>query len=435
MKSIETRITEALARTGTMLKQYKITQGTESTKGREHLQPRTVLSPYRINPLGAHVDHQGGNVLAQPIDQYTILSFATISPPANTSETLSITVYSQHPDWSDQPCKLTVKNGQVQLQSAGPESGEPANWQRYLIAAVSAFIVQFPLEKDLLATVDGTLIGAGLSSSASVILAYLRALEECSPATLTQQQQVELCRIVENQHMGLNNGVQDQMSIVFGRKRGLAVLDVNQVSVTLAESPASVENVCWVLLYSGYSRELINSGFNTRVAECAEAAAILQPGCQRLGDVDCSNYSEQAVDKLPTHLAGRARHFRTETDRVQRGASAWSNGDWKTFGALMNASCASSIANYESGSDALVDAQRIAQDQAGNGVYGSRFGGGGYGGCLIMLVQRDAAEKLRDQVLHDYLQHYPDRRGIARAMIAAASDGLQILDSHTEGVL
>ena len=291
--------------------------------------PRAAISPYRINPLGAHVDHQGGHVLAQPVNQSTVLSFISY-PPKQATRT--VRVISLHPDWRNTPCELVIKNNKVE---PGPDN--PANWQRYLIATVTAFCEAFSLDKNLLAVVDGTLIGAGLSSSASVILAYLGALEHCSSVTLSPQQKVELCRIVENEHMGLNNGIQDQMSIVLGRKKGLAVLDVNQVTASIALSPVSVGDVCWVLLYSGYSRELINSGFNTRVAECAEAASLLQNGCQRLGDVAEHNRSTEKLAQLPPHLARRAMHFTTETARVQQGVTAWEKGDWAHFGQLMNA--------------------------------------------------------------------------------------------------
>lgn len=384
-----------------------------------HSLPQIVLAPYRINPLGAHVDHQGGHVLAQPLNHGTILSFVTGETELATR---SIRVISLHPDWRDTPCELQIVDNRVVEPAT-----EPANWQRYLIATVTAFCEAFTLDKNLLAVVDGTLIGAGLSSSASVILAYLTALEQCSSANLSPEQKIELCRIVENEHMGLNNGVQDQMSIVFGRKNGLAILDVNQVSAKIALSPQTVSEVCWVILYSGYSRELINSGFNTRVAECAEAAALLQPGCTRLGDVTPPHRCDDQLQKLPPHLARRVMHFISETERVQQGATAWENGDWTAFGQLMNASCNSSINHYESGSEALVVANQIAS--ATSGAYGSRFGGGGYGGCLIILAERSHAEQVREQVLKEYLQRFPDRINIADALIAEASDGVQMLDN------
>jgi len=378
-------------------------------------QIRTVMSSYRINPLGAHVDHQGGAVLAQPINQFTLLPYCTSQPSGEPV----VQVQSMHPEWQSQPVE-------IRLADKHPfKPDDEASWARYVKAAVAAFCKQHTLTRNLDAVVDGTLIGAGLSSSASVILAYLKALEAASDVQLSEQELVELCRVVENEYMGLNNGVQDQMSIVFGSASGLALLDVNAVSASIAESPDSVTSVCWLLLYSGYSRELINSGFNTRVAECREAAGLLQEGATRLGEVERTINLNARLAALPPELGRRAKHFFTETARVEQGSELWHNGDWQRFGELMNASCQSSISDYESGSEALVTAHHLAS--ACDGVYGSRFGGGGYGGCLIVLAERAKADSIAATLLDSYLGKFPDRDGIAKVLLAEPCNGLEVV--------
>jgi len=197
--------------------------------------------------------------------------------------------------------------------------------------------------------------------------------------------------------------VQDQMSIVFGRSRGLATLDVNNVTAEIAESPASVENVSWVLLFSGYSRELINSGFNTRVEECQHAASLLQTGAIRLGDVSAGNATEASIDKLPQPYNLK----------------------------LMNASCQSSINQYQSGSEALVTAHQLASDRDSDTIYGSRFGGGGYGGCLIMLANREHEDAICKDMLAAYLSKFPDREGIAKCFVARPSNGIEFMHSQS----
>jgi len=302
---------------------------------------------------------------------------------------------------------------------------------RYLQASIDVYDTKYPIKTSLSAAIDGTLIGAGLSSSASVILAYINALAHANGVDLTASEQVEMCRQVENNHMGLNNGVQDQMSIVFGRSRGLATLDVNNVTAEIAESPASVENVSWVLLFSGYSRELINSGFNTRVEECQHAASLLQKGATRLGDVSEANATAASIDKIPEPYNLRARHFYSEVARVAEGADLWRSGDWQAFGKLMNASCQSSINQYQSGSEALVTAHQLASDRDSDTIYGSRFGGGGYGGCLIMLVNREHEDAICKDMLAAYLSKFPDREGIAKCFVARPSNGIEFMHSQS----
>ena len=69
---------------------------------------------------------------------------------------------------------------------------------------------------------------------------------------------------------------------------------------------------------------------------------------------------------------------------MRRGIELWKHGDLKGFGELMNASCQSSIENWEAGSPELIELQRTLEQT--QGVYGSRFSGAGFGGCVVALV-------------------------------------------------
>ena len=369
---------------------------------------RVVASPYRINPLGAHVDHQGGHVLARTIDQYTILAFV-----ANEAPVVSLS------------SSLTGDETGVQRFAVGDKDTD-INWVAYAMASVAALHAMHPLNRGIRAHVHGTLVGAGLSSSASVILAYLSALAEVNDIALSQNQLVQLCREVENGHMGLNNGIQDQMSVAWGRADALSLLDVDSATATHIKDPVNADTIRMALVYSGFSRELINSGFNTRVAECREAAGLLQPGTARLGDVDPARCDASSLDKLPAMLALRARHFYSEVERVAQGTRAWADGDWSRFGALMSTSCRSSIEQYQCGTQPMIDLHESSSDI--EGVFGSRFCGGGYGGCLIMLCDAAHAEAAARDVLARHVARYPDKAGIARAHVLGMESAVRVLD-------
>ena len=107
-----------------------------------------------------------------------------------------------------------------------------------------------------------------------------------------------------------------------------------------------------------------------------------------LHDLDDTVF-EEFGDRLPRAELLRARHFFTERARVRRGTELWKQGDLEGFGELMNASCQSSIENWESGSRALIELQRTLEQT--QGVYGSRFSGAGFGGCVAALVEDVAA--------------------------------------------
>jgi len=215
------------------------------------------------------------------------------------------------------------------------------------------------------------------------------------------------------------------MSIVFGSKTGMTLLDVTSVTSKLIPDAAKINQVDWILCYSGFSRELVNSGFNTRVQECEAAAARLQPNARTLSQVLSSNRIKAKIDALPKNLAGRARHYFSETARVEQGVTAWRAGNWSKFGTLMNESCHSSITQYESGSQPMIDLHEIASDFTS--VYGSRFCGGGYGGCLLMLVDREHSADLQQNILERYIEIYPEKNRIARISKAKTDDSVRVI--------
>ncbi|HFC12139.1 MAG TPA: hypothetical protein ENJ56_04790 [Anaerolineae bacterium] len=394
-----------------LLSQLKATTVTELEKWcREQAIPfdptrvYAVVSPYRISPLGAHVDHQGGAVLGRTIDQYSVLTFLVRETSAEIDP------------------KSTLSPDTANFLPTTPVA--PSGWQRYAQAAAIVLHQYRPLTKGIIGVVTGSLVGAGLSSSASVILAYLHALAFANGFEIGSADFVELARRVENEQLGLNNGIQDQTAITYGEQATLLHMDVYKRQVIPIADPVGVEDVCFLLAYSGFSRELLGSGFNNRVAECRQAAQLLDPKAEILGQVAPDRRNGQNLLTLPRNLAKRARHFYDEIERVAAGQSAWANGDWVRFGRIMNQSCHSSIYQYESGSQPLVDLQDIAIEI--DGVYGSRFSGGGYGGCLIMLVERAKADTISQQVKAAYLKKYPEKAPIAHLFIAETESTVRI---------
>ncbi len=369
--------------------------------------PRVVISPYRFNPLGAHVDHQGGPVLARCLDQYTLLCFW---PTMDATSTVH--------------CCINGSNWETAVFTSA-ELQDNYGWDAMARASFAALANYQTLDKGIEAVVFGTLISGGLSSSSSVILAYLSALADVNGFSLTAEELVELSRRVENDYRGLNNGIQDQMSIAFARQNHLTVLDVNKVEAQLVVDPPNISEVCFLMCYSGVSRDLAGSPFNTRVSECQQAARLLDVNANRLGDVPEQHRSEAALAQLPDLLKRRASHVYSEISRVQLGAAAWQRGDWSTFGQLMKASCQSSINDYESGSEWLIALHEIANTLPG--VYGNRFSGGGYGGCLFMLCDAKQLDEIAESLMNQYIDQYPELKSEARVLIAKSESTVRIV--------
>ncbi|MFT5195881.1 MAG: galacturonokinase [Cellvibrionaceae bacterium] len=367
---------------------------------------QAVAAPYRICPIGAHVDHQAGAVLGVAINAYTVLVFA---PSADGMVRLTSADFA----------------GEIAFSAVAPlffVKDSAKDWGRYARGAVFALHKLFPnqITTGLTGHISGRLLGAGLSSSASAGVAYLMALSKVNDLTLTQAELVELDRVIENEYLGLNNGIQDQTTIVFGRADGIVHQDTRNRIVTAVPHPPQYKDVAWLVIFSGFTRELTSSGFNDRVAECWQAAGQLRPGAKLLGDVSPEHYLENRTE-LPQDLQRRAAHYFTETARVEQGKTAWAAGDFKRFGELMNRSCESSVHQYECGSEPLIKLHEIALQTAG--VLGSRFSGGGYGGCLVALAQRDQAEGAIEQILKQYRLAYPQKADVCAGWLVDGVDG------------
>lgn len=361
----------------------------------------TLFSPYRICPLGAHVDHQGGTVLGRPIALGTTIDYE----PLDSNEIHLI---------SNQFGAAKFTSGEIDLQ----------HWARYAQAAARVLKAQ----RGLRAHINGPLVGAGLSSSASVGLAYLKALADVNAMALTDDQLVQLDFKLEHDQLGLQNGLLDPLSIVYGRRDALILMDTRSASITPIADPRPAD-FTWIVAYSGVSRELTKSGFNARVAECHAASALLQDGARTLSDVPHEVFEERKA-ALPDHLRRRAEHFFTEVDRVQRGARAWQNADLELIGHLMNQSCASSINNYEVGSDILIELHELVS--GASGIYGSRFSGGGYGGCVVALARRDLADRACAEIAEKFFARHPELA--SQVFVVEMADGISrgVTDSGSD---
>ncbi len=362
---------------------------------------RVVFSPYRICPIGAHVDHQGGAVLGRTINAGTTLEYES----TNTNE-IHIA--------SEQFGETKFIIGELDM----------THWSRYAQAAARVLNIK----RGMRAHVSGALIGAGLSSSASVGLAYLKALADVNDIELTDDGLVQLEYQLEHDELNLQIGLLDPLTIVNGRRNALLFMDTRTVSVSpIFDSPLS--DSAWVAAYSGTSRELAKSGFNVRVEECRQAASLLKDGAKILSDVPREIFEAEKMT-LPENLRKRAEHFFTEVERVHVGAKAWEASDLESFGRLMNQSCESSIRNYESGSDILIELYELVSGT--RGVYGSRFSGGGYGGCVVALAKKDSAEEACAEIAEKFKARHPELD--SKVFVAETADGLSSGDGQRSKV-
>lgn len=373
---------------------------------------RGVLSPYRICPLGAHSDHQHGPVLGTAVDACTALAFL---PSRDSTLRLSS---AGHP-------------GRLEMDLSKAEDGAAdAPWMRYARGAAAVLRELLPERAvGLHARVEGTLPGVGLASSASVVAAYLLAIAHVNGVLLSEAELVAFARRVENEHVGVACGILDPASIVGSRRGHLLAIDTAASRWEPVALGGEVPGARFLVACTGISRRLLATGFNQRVEECREAARRLGRAAGRrevelLGDLPDEVFDAH-MDALTGPLFRRARHFRTERARVGRGLDRWRRGDLAGFGALMNASCESSINDYETGSPELCRLQEILL--ATPGVLGARFSGGGFGGCSVALVEDAAAEEAARRVQRTFDEVFPHLLGKSRTFLVESDDGARMV--------
>lgn len=352
-----------------------------------------VESPLRICPLGAHVDHQGGVVTGMTVDRQVVM--------AAVPETDAVVRVAS----LDFPGEVIVDVGSQVPTRAG-------NWGDYVRAAVAVLSKENRLRTGFRAVIGGDLPGAGLSSSAAVLVAYLLALMRVNEIDLDREKISGLVQRAENEYVGVASGRLDQSIILFAEHGHLTRFDCSDLTIEQVPHPPDWKGFRVLVAFSGVSRVLVDSGFNNRVSECHEAARLLlERGGEAphehpvLSEVQPEIFGRFAAD-LPQAQRRRAAHYFGEQRRVHNGVEAWREGDLDRFGALMTASGASSIHNFESGTAELVTLYEALRDASG--VYGTRFSGGGFGGSCIALIEPDAGPSIIEEVKRRYGVAHPE---------------------------
>jgi len=371
-----------------------------------------VEAPLRICPLGAHVDHQGGVVTGMTVDRQVVM--AAVPGTDAVARVVSL----------DFPGEVVVE-----LEDQVPTRA--GDWGDYVRAAVAVLLKEHRLRSGFRAVIGGDLPGAGLSSSAAVLVAYLLALTRANEINIGRQDLVGLAQRAENEYVGVASGRLDQSIILFAEPGRLTRVDCSDLSIEQVPRPTGSRDFRVLVAFSGVGRALAGSGFNTRVGECHEAARILlelggeapreHPG---LSDVQPEIFEQFAAD-LPQAERRRAAHYFGEQRRVLRGVEAWRQGDLDRFGALMTASGASSIHNYESGTAELMTLYEALRDAPG--VYGTRFSGGGFGGSCIALIEPEAGSSVIEAVKRRYQAAHPEAAAEASFHVCSPGGPAQVL--------
>ena len=373
-----------------------------------------IFSPYRVCPLGAHVDHQHRLVTGFAIDKGVDLWF-------NVREDSEVRLSSRTFD------------GDVSFHINTPSQVKEHHWGDYARGAKYALRKRFDLTRGIEGVIQGSLPVGGLSSSAAVLIAYVMAFAKANGITLQPFEVVQIASEAEREYIGLNNGLLDQACIALGKKDGLLFLDCDTNDYRIIKKNPAMPEFELGIFFSGLTRSLVNSDYNLRVFECKTAAwnmlAYTDQPLKTFDKTFLRDIPKATFDKtkiaMPARFARRAEHFYSEYRRVRQGVTAWETGNLKLFGKLSFDSCESSIHNYECGSPELVAIYEIMRKLPG--VWGGRFSGAGFKGACIAIVDPAYKEQIEAELTKKYLEQFPEYENTFQCFFVKPDDGARFV--------
>jgi galactokinase len=345
-----------------------------------------------VNLIGEHTDYNGGFVLPVAIDR-------TVAVAAARGEGKRVRVYSTEFDARDEwPVDAPRLTGRRE-------------WRDYVRGVVWALLdAGYELRGADIAIAGDVPLGAGLSSSAALEVAVAGALCAVSRIEVEPERLALLCQKAENQFVGVQCGIMDQLAAACSRAGDALLIDCRSLEMDHIPLP---DHAAIVVVDSKVPRRLGETAYNERREQCEEAAQAL--GVESLRDAGLDE-----VDGLPEPLRRRARHVVSENQRVLQVVEALRSADLRRVGVAMYESHASLRDDFEVSTPELDLLVELASRP--DGVVGARLTGAGFGGCTVNLVQRDAVERFEASVVEPYRA----KSGFAAKMfVCRAVDGLR----------
>lgn len=337
---------------------------------------RFYFSPGRVNLIGEHTDYNGGHVFPCAL---TIGTYGAARKRADNK----IHFYSMNLDHF----------GMIEVTLSDLSYHKEYNWANYPLGVVWAFAEKgYTLDTGFDMVIWGNIPnGSGLSSSASLEVltgVILKDLYEID--TLTMTDLALIGQYSENNFNGCNCGIMDQFAVAMGKADNAIFLDTSTLHYEYA--PVKLKDAKIIITNSKVKHSLVDSAYNTRRQECADALAALQKevSIQSLGELDMDTFEKHKAVIGDEIKIQRAKHAVAENQRTIDAVAALKANNIELFGQLMNQSHISLRDDYEVSCEEIDILVNLAWNTPG--VIGSRITGGGFGGCTVSIVKNDAID-------------------------------------------
>ncbi len=362
-----------------------------------------IQAPGRVNLIGEHTDYNDGFVLPCAINYHTVV--AASKREDNCIKVVSVD-YANELDSFNLDEEITLVQDKM--------------WANYIRGVVKYLQVRGYSFTGANIVVSGNVPqGAGLSSSAALEVVIGQTFNELYQLGISTADIALNGQQAENEFVGCNCGIMDQMISAVGKENHAMLLDCRSLETKLVSMP---EELAIMIINSNKKRGLVDSEYNTRREQCEQAARILGISALRDATLDML---EEKKSLMSEKVFKRARHVITENERTLAAAQALSQQDLTTMGQLMAESHASMRNDFEitvPEIDTLVD---IVKKEIGD-QGGVRMTGGGFGGCIVALVP----PLLVDNVCNTVKAQYEMKTGLKESIyVCQAKDGTGLIKS------
>lgn len=339
----------------------------------------SIQAPGRVNLIGEHTDYNDGFVLPCAIDYQTVIACA------------------RRDDRQVRVVAVDYDNQQDSFSLDAPiEPLSEPMWANYVRGVVKHLQQRDASFGGVDMVISGNVPqGAGLSSSASLEVAVGTVFQQLYQLKLDGAAIAVNGQEAENQFVGCNCGIMDQLISALGQQDHAMLLDCRTLGTRAVSMP---EDVAVVIINSNFRRNLVGSEYNTRREQCETGARFFNK--KALRDVTLEEFAaaEQQLDPL---VAKRVRHVITENARTLEAADALSSGDLQRMGELMAASHASMRDDFEITVPPIDQLVEIVKAEIGPRG-GVRMTGGGFGGCIVALMPTDLVDQVKTAVAQQY---------------------------------
>jgi galactokinase len=333
-----------------------------------------------VNLIGEHTDYNDGFVLPMALERYTVMS-------GERTADRQVTLHS-------------VTTGETASFNIRPplQRGPPA-WSNYVRGVIAGFQARGIKVPGFHAVIDSSVpFGGGVSSSAALEVATATLLEALTGKRLEPVEKALLCQKAEHDFAGVPCGIMDQFTLVLARAEHALLLDCrSRVAVPV---PMADPDITVLIINTNVRHKLADGEYARRRAECEAASKALK--VRSLRDATADALSE-AIGRLDPVAARRAKHVISENERTLQAARAIQAGDWSGLGDLMYASHESLRDDYEVSCrelDAVVEIARALGP--GEGVFGCRMTGAGFGGCAVAVIKKQATQHVTRRIDESY---------------------------------